>query len=695
MLLMRFTFILIPLALLLCRPICLQAQSALQTGNNEQQLLFHQLLQRLSQGDLKALKAAGLDTLLAPLGRLDPKDTNIIRQRQSDLRAVIAQLQAPKAQEALQILDAKCKELLLLKHDLQQVSLLLPSPLAQSHMSAAADRYFDHGKFHQFLRIQQILGVTNDPRLAVAQALIGNELKLYDLGLCLPDTAPLIDMHAGQSVAWHIHNAYVHACDPWHGVLWQRALGRYAEIQTGPKHILLKDQRGFHIINEHGYSAQLPPIAHAQSISVSAYHAWFGIEQNVYSYDLNNKTVRSWALSEKPLCAPIDTQDASLWLGEHYLHFIDGKNIHRFRHGFQADQTWHLSHNGQHAFITNAQGHQFKIHKHQDSLQHNKTLTLIRSELWDLAWNTCNEKSTYVQEWITAPNSFLNKHKTALHAMLSQSPMLNLKLQLRLANWQAHGDNTDMLALLNKVSADALLPLGDHDYLRSTYEHAISVRGLQAWNQQKDRGIPKHIKVHAAKALTQASGENIKLVNLKRRYAAQLSEDGNILVTSHDNENRLLWRHYFEKRGYHPSLSFSHTAQHVIVSVGTKQCIILNAQSGHILACSHIPGQFNDPKYIALFDNKHICSHGPTAIHNQILLHKNIGQQSHNQIVKTAQAVRWILPINDTLIYSDGEKAYRYSDGAEINLAQAIVQSQSVTASHDGIIADGRLYRWL
>ena len=678
----------------LCCPQRLAAQSALSTGNSSDQQQFSHVLQQLSQGALEPLANTDLQTLLAPLGRPDPHDPQIIRQRQRDLRTLIQRLQAPQAQAALQVLNQKAKDAQLLNIDLHDISLLLPSPVAQELLSAAADRYFDHGQFHDFLRVQSLLRNHNDPRIAVAQTLIGNYLRLYEPGLFVADQAPLIDLQAGQAVAWDVHHGYVHACNPWHGVIWQRAVGRFAEIQRGPQHIVIKDPRGFHIIDQQGFSKQLPPIPKVRSISVSAFHAWFGLDQNVYAYHLHSKKISQAKLPETPLCAPIDTQDGSLWLGEHFIHLLrlEQGQVQSFRHGFQARPTWQLSHNGTHIYLIDDQQRSYKMLPYQESLQRDPIRTLARSNQWQAAWEQCQHKHAFIDEWYCAPQAFIQAHWQEMEQSLAWDALTRYRFLCRKQNGIAI-INTDS-ELLQQTYSNAHIPLGAQDFLRRSYTHSISIAGILAAQKYPTKAIPKHISLQPQQMPVQASGTAVADQVRRTRFTAQLLEDGNILVQSHNQRDELLWKHYMINKGYHPSLSFNHRDQYVIVSVGTQHCIILDAKTGSIRARSNIPGRFNDPKYIQLLGTAQLSSYGPAGILNTLLIHQNIQGQIHNRQVTLAKPIRWTLAIHNELLYSDGLAVYRCSDQQVIPMPEAIIKAQHIRATDQGIIADQQLYKW-
>ena len=682
------------------------AQEALSTGNTEAQRAYDQMVLALSKGDLTAINRMAQEHFISPLGRIDSQDAQLIRRRQQDLRDSLKRLSPELQQEALALLDQKARDYFIANdQNVNGLSYFLPSPFAIQQLNKAADYWFDHGEFNDFLQVHYLLqqyneNYTKDKRVAVAEQLIGNGFQLYRPGLLLSEHGPIIDHRLGQSVHWSIHNAYLHACDPWLSVLWQRPLGRFAEIQTGPQHVLIKDKNGFTIIDHTGKSKSLPPISQAKSLSVSSHHAWFAIKQRIFSYHLQHGSIQSFELPETPILAPLDDGQRSLWLGKHHLYFIDGEQQHvlkhTLKHGLSVNKQWRLQLDGDHIFLVGPDA-SYRIKTYDDSLKDDPTATLLASNQASDAWAQCTNPNDYIEQWITAPDAFIMAALPRLLELeLNEQQRTFIKHRLhRLAKTSL---SSKELTSINASDPTFLLPMSKTDYLDQAedYQHAMSIAGMLKYalkNEQQQSIAPQH--VDPAKPLVKS--QSIAMPNNgipDCTFAAQLQQNGDVLVTAHDQSGSLLWRHHIPKFGYHPSLSFVVRPEHIIVTLGMTRCLVFNTYTGDLLVNSDMPPSFNDPKYIHVYQNRYLCSSGPTGIRNKVVTHKPLGEQTHNQLSSINGTIRWMLPIGKDIIYSNGKQAYRLGDQRTLKLPEALLSAKHVEWHPRGIIHDRQLYPW-
>lgn len=690
------------LVLILCWLCPLPAQEPLSVGMNTAQQQYNQMLQALQQGRIEALNKIAMEHLLGSIGRIDARDPRIIRQRQQDLIQLLSGLPEEQRDQAIDLLDRRCRDWLRHQTSPRRSSLLLPAPAAVQAIDGAADYFFDHGDMHAFLQCMHLLDRDDgDRRIAIARKLSGAEFSVYKPGLLTPEQAPLILLEKGRRVHWVIHNNYLHACDPWHVVQWQRALGKYSEIQTGPGHVLIKDQAGFHIIDHNGYSEALPHIPQARSIAINSHRAWFAIGKRVYAWDLKNKNIQSYTLPGEALCAPIDDGARSLWLCEHDLVYCADGDVHSVRHQQTVDSDWALSHNGRHCYLYHPDGRSLRIDQLSDSLAANPLRTHCVQGQHALAWHTADkaEKEDLKQQWLLAGAAFLQQHLTAL-LQLDYSDSDRMLLYHRASRPHYPQVPAGMQALLHKLlatdAADHLLPMAADDYLRQDYRHALSLRGLHRLLQNmQDSSVPTSAARQLAlgqSPVDSAGADWQDPHNL--RYSAPLQRNGDVLVSCRNQEQQILWRHRLPRSGYQPSLAMGVSGNAVVLSIGMNTCTLLDAQNGTLLVDGNLPGTFNDPKRIQWNGSHQISSIGPAGIYNTILLHQQIGEHPHNEFITLRQQLRWHLALGDVLIYSDGETAWRHPGHLPLALPRKLIAADNVELNGDGIVADGRLYRW-
>ncbi len=711
------TMLMRTLLILLCCA-TLSCQEPLSTGMNEAQQNLNQILLGVSQGKLRALKNTPIEHFTQNIGRLDKLDQSIIRYRQHDIKELIERLDADKKALALQVLDERCREFLDIHTEPRGLIHFLPAPSAKKQLQEYADYFFDHGEMFFFLQLASLLNLS-DKRVEVAKELVGNNFKIYKPGLVEPESAPLVDPQRGQDIEWIIHHNFIHACDPWHTVLWQRALGKYVEIQTGPEHILIKDERGFSIIDKNGYIESLANIPQAQSISINRHRAWFKIGTQVFGYNLRSKTIDSIKLPSAPLCAPIDDGIKSLWLCENSLVHASPEKTFTIRHQLSVSDKWSISHNGKYIYLTNGESEFYRVSPHNTLT--NPTLHLCLEQSFDAAWQQCKNKNNYKDQWLKADSTFI---KTNLAELLALDYTAEEQLLLHHRIHQGGDYPKDMIRLVRSVIAGNPgfeLPMGKHDYLRgktlnrphkdlmkkpgwkqinyNNYNHKLSVHGLATMiTHPKPLEIPNNYQIgNPIDNMPFVGSQTIEFkehLTDSNKFAAQLQENGDIIVTCHDRHDRMFWQHRINKTGYHPSLSLGIESHYLILSVGTQHCFIFNKFNGFMINKGLIPGPFNDPKFIRLNTDNSISSIGPTGINNTLLIYKNIKGKGVKEFIPLNRSMRWHLPIGKFIMCSNGKQAFMYPRLVQINLPQTLIEAKRVSLHTLGIQVDNAIYPW-